>query len=297
MDRRREQRCPRHRTELDARALHPHHRAGHADRKPAFARAIGNDVALRIEVHVARRAQRGFLAKIDEALASIVHADQHEPATADVAAARIDHGEGVPDGNRRVDRVAAGLEHVEPSLGGEALLGDDHGVRRSDHAEQRGEKQCVHERPFRDGPVKISCSPGRLRVSNGTISPMSTSYIGADALIGPITPNVVPGFDVLNPASYAETSTAPASSPLPSSSSSSTSEATTGQNPYQQALSTLESWQNQVLQQSLSGNTAGAVNALYSSAGLNADQFAQLATELQNLGSTPAAGSTVDTSA
>ena len=126
---------------------------------------------------------------------------------------------------------------------------------------------------------------------------MSTSYIGADALTGPITPNVVPGFDVLNPASYAETPTAPASSPLPSSSSSSTSEATTGQNPYQQALSTLESWQNQVLQQSLSGNTAGAVNALYSSAGLNADQFAQLATELQNLGSTPAAGSTVDTSA
>jgi hypothetical protein len=132
---------------------------------------------------------------------------------------------------------------------------------------------------------------------------MSTSYLGADALTGPITPNVVPGFDVLNPTSYAETPSTPTSTPLPSTSTttssttSSTSTSSAGQNPYQQALSTLESWQNQVLQQSLSGNTTDAMNALYSSAGLNADQFAQLASELQNLGSTPATGSTIDTSA
>ena len=124
---------------------------------------------------------------------------------------------------------------------------------------------------------------------------MSTSYIGADALTAPITPATIPGFDVLNPASYAETPSTPTSTPLPSTSTSSTS--STGQNPYKQALSTLESWQNQVLQQSLFGNTTAAANALYSSAGLNADQFAQLATELANLGSTPATGSTVDTTA
>ncbi len=122
---------------------------------------------------------------------------------------------------------------------------------------------------------------------------MSTSYIGADALTAPITPTTIPGFDVLNPTSYAETPSTPASTPLPPTSPTSS----TGQNPYQQALSTLESWQNQVLQQSLSGNTSAAANALYASAGLNADQFAQLATELQNLDSTPATGTTIDTSA
>lgn len=109
--------------------------------------------------------------------------------------------------------------------------------------------------------------------------------------------SAVPGFDVLQPFSYAETPKTPTSTPLPSTTPAASSQAATGQNPYQQALSTLESWQNQVLQQSLYGNTADATNALYASAGLNADQFASLATELQNLGSTPAAGSTIDTSA
>jgi hypothetical protein len=132
---------------------------------------------------------------------------------------------------------------------------------------------------------------------------MSTSYIGADALTGPIAPNVVPGFDVLNPTSYAETPTTPTSTPLPSTSSTtssttpSTSTSSTGQNPYQQAVATLQQWQYQTLAQSLYGDTSGATSALYASAGLNADQFASLATELQNLGTTPATGSTIDTSA
>ncbi len=98
--------------------------------------------------------------------------------------------------------------------------------------------------------------------------------------------SAVPGFDVLNPTSYAETPRTPTPTPLPTTSPAASAQAATGQNPYQQALSTLESWQNEVLQQSLSGNTADATNALYASAGLNADQFANLATELQNLGST-----------
>jgi hypothetical protein len=135
---------------------------------------------------------------------------------------------------------------------------------------------------------------------------MSTSYIGSDALNGPITPNVVPGFDVLNPSSYAEAATgvngtAPAASTptstAPSTSSNTSSTSATGQNPYQQAVATLQQWQYQTLTQGLTGNTSDATAALYASAGLNADQFAQLATELQNLGSTPAAGSTVDTTA
>jgi hypothetical protein len=127
---------------------------------------------------------------------------------------------------------------------------------------------------------------------------MSTSYIGSDALTSAVTPLTIPGFDVLNPTSYAETPTTPASTPLPSTSSTSSSTSSTnpaGQNPYQQAVATLQQWQYQTLTQGLTGNTSDATAALYASAGLNADQFAQLATELQNLGSTPAAGSTIDT--
>ena len=137
---------------------------------------------------------------------------------------------------------------------------------------------------------------------------MSTSYIGSSALNSPVTPITIPGFDVLDPSSYAETSTGSTAGTLASTSntaastpststSNSSSASTTGQNPYQQAVATLEQWQYQTLTQALTGNTSDATSALYASAGLNADQFAQLATELQNLGSTPAAGSTVDTTA
>ena len=99
----------------------------------------------------------------------------------------------------------------------------------------------------------------------------------------------VAGFNVLFPSgSYSQTqSTSPAAPSVNAS----------GQNVYQQALSSLDQWQNQTLAQSLEGNTSAASSALYASAGLNADQFAALATELQNLGSTPATGSTVDTTA
>ncbi|HTV92155.1 MAG TPA: hypothetical protein VMG98_05500 [Verrucomicrobiae bacterium] len=134
---------------------------------------------------------------------------------------------------------------------------------------------------------------------------MSTSYIGSSALTSPVTPLTVPGFDVLDPSSYAQTSSGSTANALASTSNaaSSTTPATsastsaTAQNPYQQAVATLAQWQYQTLTQSLTGNTSDATAALYASAGLNADQFAKLATELQNLASTPAAGSTVDTAA
>jgi hypothetical protein len=135
---------------------------------------------------------------------------------------------------------------------------------------------------------------------------MSTSYIGSDALTSAVTPLTIPGFDVLNPTSYAEsangttassstTNSPSTTSTAPSTSSNTSSTSATGQNPYQQAVATLQQWQYQTLTQGLTGNTSDATAALYASAGLNADQFAQLATELQNLGTTPAAGSTVDT--
>ena len=128
---------------------------------------------------------------------------------------------------------------------------------------------------------------------------MSTSYIGSSALTSPVTPITIPGFDVLDPSSYAEAPSGSTATTLASTSNTaaSTTPSAAGQNPYQQAVATLEQWQYQTLTQALTGNTSDATAALYASAGLNADQFAQLATELGNLGSTPAAGSTVDTTA
>ena len=68
------------------------------------------------EQDIARRAQRRFLAKIDEAFAPVVHANQHEPAAPDVAATRIHDGQRVADGNGRIDSIAAALEHLAPRL-------------------------------------------------------------------------------------------------------------------------------------------------------------------------------------
>jgi hypothetical protein len=119
---------------------------------------------------------------------------------------------------------------------------------------------------------------------------MSTSYIGSGALTQTITAPTVAGFDELQPYSYAEPATGvngataasstPASSAAPSSSTSSTAAA---QNPYEQQVDTLQTWANQYLMQSLSGTPS--LDPLYATAGLNADQFADLATQLQNLGS------------
>jgi hypothetical protein len=131
------------------------------------------------------------------------------------------------------------------------------------------------------------------------MAPMSTSYIGSDALTNPLTPVTIPGFDVLNPASYAQTPSTPTPASLasvPSASNSSSTSSPTGQNPYQQAVATLAQWQYQTLTQALTGNTSDATSALYSSAGLNADQFANLAYELEQLGANQT-GSTVDTTA
>jgi hypothetical protein len=128
---------------------------------------------------------------------------------------------------------------------------------------------------------------------------MSTSYIGSDALTNPVTPITIPGFDVLNPTSYAQTPGNPAPTSLasmPSTSSSSSTSSTTGQNPYQQAVATLQQWQYQTLTQALTGNTSDATSALYSSAGLSADQFANLAYELEQLGANETGG-TVDATA
>jgi len=113
-----------------------------------------------------------------------------------------------------------------------------------------------------------------------TMARMSTSYIGSDALTAPVT-STVPGFDVLQPSSYAQSVTGVNATTAASMGNTSSASAT--QNPYETQVDTLETWANQYLMQSLSGTPS--LDPLYATAGLNADQFASLATQLQNLGS------------
>ncbi len=115
----------------------------------------------------------------------------------------------------------------------------------------------------------------------------------------------VPGFDVLFPSGSYSTTTpsSNASSSAPSAASStsetsstpatdSTSAASTAPNQYEQAIDSLTSWEYQYLYEETFGSSDSS--GLYATAGLSVDAFANLATELQNLGST---GSTIDTQA
>ena len=63
------------------------------------------------------RAARGaFSRKLITVRLSVGAADQHEPAAADIAAARIDDGQRVADRDRGIDRIAAGFQDLGPDL-------------------------------------------------------------------------------------------------------------------------------------------------------------------------------------
>ena len=81
--------------------------------------------------------QRRLLAKIEEGLAAIGQLDGHEAAAAEIAGRRIDHGQRIAHGDRRIDRIAAALEHVDADLGRQVLRADDHAVFGG-HGRRRG---------------------------------------------------------------------------------------------------------------------------------------------------------------
>src|SRR5205085_8607933 len=67
--------------------------AGYADGLIAISRRVFDDVAVRIEVHVARRRQRRALAIINPLGRSVGGANEHESAAAEVAGGRPGDGE------------------------------------------------------------------------------------------------------------------------------------------------------------------------------------------------------------
>ena len=102
--------------------------AGDADGLVAEGRLPGDDIAVRVEIHVGGGSGRGLLAIVDEMGVAGVHADEHEASAADIAGLGEDDGEGETDGDGRVHRVAAGLEDFDAGVGGRVMDADHHRV-------------------------------------------------------------------------------------------------------------------------------------------------------------------------
>ncbi len=103
-----------------------HHRARHPGGAIAVEARLAHHRAGCIEEHAGVRSARCGFAEIDDAVLAIGAVDQHEPAAADIAAARVDHGQRIADRDGRVDRIAAGGENAQPDRAGLMLGGDDH---------------------------------------------------------------------------------------------------------------------------------------------------------------------------
>ena len=136
LDRRRQALGPRSLAVLLDRHLETAHGAGDARRAPAFD-AVSRQLALGIEIHVARRLGRRHLAEIDERRSAIGEPDQHEAAAAQVAreGMRRRHGEAHRD--RRVDGVPALLQDRHADIDGLRFHRDRHAVPRAHRLARR----------------------------------------------------------------------------------------------------------------------------------------------------------------
>ncbi len=149
---------------LGERAVEPHHRPRNADGAPAVTAEVGYRLAGGVEIHPGGRRRGGGFAEIDEGVAPVGEVNRHEPAAADVAAARLDDGERIADRYRGVDRVAAGREDADADRRSDALRGDHHAVlgldRRRCRCRLTGEDRRQHRRD-NDAPSHLR----RARVS------------------------------------------------------------------------------------------------------------------------------------
>src|SRR5262249_12514094 len=89
------------------RALEPHYGAGYPGRPVPVPAEVGDRPAAAVEVHIGPRGGGGGSPEVTKGLAAVGRRDRHEPAAADIAAARVDNRERIPDGDRGIDRVAA----------------------------------------------------------------------------------------------------------------------------------------------------------------------------------------------
>ncbi len=92
--------------------------------------------------------------------AAIRETHQHESAAADVAGERMRDRQRESDRDRRIHRIAAGLEHRDADVGGQRLLRDHHGVVRMDglagreaHSQQQSAKDDLKSHKYFDFTV------------------------------------------------------------------------------------------------------------------------------------------------
>ena len=102
-------------------------RAGHAARAPTDGRRTraGDEFAVGVEIHVARRTRGRGLAVVDDHVAAIGEVDEHETAAADIAGERINDAEGEAGGDGGVHGIAALAEHLHAGFRSESVRGGD----------------------------------------------------------------------------------------------------------------------------------------------------------------------------
>ncbi len=103
--------------------------ARNAGRERTVDSLVAIDLALGIEELPGIGRRRRGLARVDEHLLAVLSAmQQEECAAADARALRLDHGQGRADGDRRVEGVAAGGQHLEAGFGRKAMRARDRGL-------------------------------------------------------------------------------------------------------------------------------------------------------------------------
>ena len=107
---------------------HARHRPGHADRLEADFAGTFNDVALGVEVHVARRRGGSLLAIVDKVRRAVGHADEHEASAADISGRRMHHGQREPGRDRGVNGVAASPHDLHSRVRRQVVHADHDGV-------------------------------------------------------------------------------------------------------------------------------------------------------------------------
>jgi hypothetical protein len=77
---------------------------------------------------------------------AVGHADQHEPATPDIAGGRMNHRQRKPRGDRCVDGIASGLQDFHTNLRRELMNSHNHRMLGTDwvsgrRADRNGDQQ------------------------------------------------------------------------------------------------------------------------------------------------------------